>query len=64
MAGKASAEKAAALFKKEERAREGAKAFAEYEAQAMATRERMAELRALRLAQPEVIPTKKPRIKT
>ena len=39
-----------ATFKKEERAREGAKAMEEYLANGVALRERMAELRALRLA--------------
>ena len=37
-------------FKKEERAREGAKAMSEYEANMRAVRERTARLRALRLA--------------
>ena len=42
--------RAEASFKKEERAREGAKAMMEYEAEARATREKTARLRALRLA--------------
>lgn len=62
MAKTISQTKAAALFKKEERAREGAKAMAEYEAQAEAIRERTARLRALRLAQPPIAPVKKPRL--
>jgi len=37
-------------FKREERAREGREAMAEYEAQARATREKTARLKALRLA--------------
>jgi hypothetical protein len=39
-----------ATFKKEERAREGTKAMKEYEAEARATLEKTARLRALRLA--------------
>jgi hypothetical protein len=42
--------RAEANFKKEERAREGAKAMVEYEANRRAVREQMARLRALRLA--------------
>jgi hypothetical protein len=42
--------RAEASFKKEERAREGAKAMMEYEAEARATQEKTARLRALRLA--------------
>jgi hypothetical protein len=42
--------RAEASFKKEERAREGARALMEYEAEARATHERTARLRALRLA--------------
>lgn len=42
--------RAEASFKKEERARDGAKAMAEYQANAKLVRERMAQLRALRLA--------------
>jgi hypothetical protein len=42
--------RAEASFKKEERAKDGAKAMAEYEAQGRAIRERTARLRALRLA--------------
>ena len=37
-------------FKQEERAQDGRKAMAEYEAEARATREKTARLRALRLA--------------
>jgi hypothetical protein len=40
----------ATFAKKERQAREGAKAFADYEAQANATREKTARLRTLRLA--------------
>jgi hypothetical protein len=43
--------KAEANFKKEERAKDGAKAMMEYLAQNAATREKTARLRALRLAQ-------------
>jgi hypothetical protein len=39
-----------ARFKKEERAREGAQAMLEYEAEVRAVREKTARLRALRLA--------------
>ena len=42
--------RAEASFKKEERAREGAKAMMEYEAEVRATQEKTARLRALRLA--------------
>ena len=42
--------RAEASFKKEERARDGAKAMLEYQANGRMARERMAELRALRLA--------------
>jgi hypothetical protein len=42
--------RAEARFKKDERAREGAKAMLEYEAEERATREKTARLRALRLA--------------
>jgi len=61
--------KAASLFKKEQQAREGEKAWAEYEAQALALRQRTARLRALRLAQPSVADQKpiagpKPQAKT
>ena len=41
---------AAAAFKKEQQARDGAKAMAEYEAHAQATRDKTARLRSLRLA--------------
>jgi hypothetical protein len=43
-------DRAEAIFKKEERLREGQKAMAEYEADRLATREKTARLRALRLA--------------
>jgi len=42
--------RAEATFKKEERAREGAKAMMEYQTNAKAVREKIARLRALRLA--------------
>ncbi len=42
--------RAEATFKKEERAREGAKAMMEYQASGRAVREKIARLRALRLA--------------
>jgi hypothetical protein len=42
--------RAEASFKKEQRAREGAEAWKEYEAEARATLEKTARLRALRLA--------------
>lgn len=42
--------RAEALFKKEERLRDGQKAMAEYEAAQQAMREKTARLRALRLA--------------
>jgi hypothetical protein len=42
--------RAEAAFKKEERAREGAKAWTEHEAATRATLEKTARLRALRLA--------------
>ena len=42
--------RAEASLKKEERARDGAKAMVEYQQNAKLVRERMAQLRALRLA--------------
>ena len=42
--------RAEATFKKEERAREGAKAMMEYQANAKAVRDKIDRLRALRLA--------------
>lgn len=42
--------RAEASFKKEERAKEGAKAITEYQANGKIVRERMAQLKALRLA--------------
>jgi hypothetical protein len=57
-------ERAKSAFKKEEQAREGAKARLDYEADSRATQEKTARLRALRLAKqaadaalvPEVVP--------
>jgi hypothetical protein len=43
-------ERAERLFKKEERARDGSAAMIEYQADAIATREKTARLKALRLA--------------
>jgi hypothetical protein len=43
-------DRAEASFKKEERAREGAKAMRDYEAESRAVREKTARLRSLRLA--------------
>ena len=45
-----SRKRADSTFKKEERARDGAKAMSEYEANIRAVREKTARLRALRLA--------------
>ncbi len=45
--------RAEASFKKEERAKEGAKAMLEYQASGREIRERMARLKALRLAKEE-----------
>ena len=42
--------RAEASFKKEERAKEGARAMMEYQANGKAAREKMAQLKALRLA--------------
>jgi hypothetical protein len=42
--------RAEASFKKEERAKEGARAMMEYHANSKAAREKMAQLKALRLA--------------
>jgi hypothetical protein len=42
--------RAEATFKKEERAKEGAKAMVEYQANGRAVRERMAQLKAMRMA--------------
>jgi hypothetical protein len=42
--------RAEASFKKEERAKEGAKVMTEYQASGKVIRERMAQLKALRLA--------------
>jgi len=43
-------QRAEKLFKKEERARDGSVAMIEYQAEAIATREKTARLRTLRLA--------------
>ncbi len=43
-------DRAEASFKKEQRAQDGAKAMAEYEAASVAAREKTARLKALRLA--------------
>jgi hypothetical protein len=43
-------DRAEASFRKEERAREGAKAMRDYEAESRAVREKTARLRSLRLA--------------
>jgi hypothetical protein len=43
-------QRAERLFKKEERARDGSAAMIEYKAEAIATREKTARLRELRLA--------------
>jgi hypothetical protein len=43
-------DRAEASFKKEERAREGAKAMRDYEAEGRAVREKTARLKSLRLA--------------
>jgi hypothetical protein len=43
-------QRAEKLFKKEERARDGSAAMMEYQADAIATREKTARLKALRLA--------------
>jgi hypothetical protein len=45
--------RAEASFKKEQRAKEGAKAMMEYQANSRAVREKMAQLKALRLAKEE-----------
>ena len=50
-------------FKQELRARSGRKAMTEYEAQARATREKIARLKALRLAEEAHAQTEKPPIK-
>ena len=47
-------------FKKEERARDGRQAMIEYEAQARATREKTARLKALRLAKEAQAQTEEP----
>ena len=47
-------------FKQEERARDGRKAMTEYEAQARATREKTARLKALRLAKEAQAQTEEP----
>jgi hypothetical protein len=63
--------RADASFKKEERAKEGAKAMQEYEANGRVVRENMMKLRALRLAKeaaeqqppPAVEPVSKPAVR-
>ncbi len=47
-------------FKQEKRARDGRKAMSEYEAQARATREKTARLKALRLAKEAEVQTEEP----
>lgn len=49
-ANKEAQDRAEASFKKEQRARDGAKAMAEYTAAGIAAREKTARLKALRLA--------------
>lgn len=56
--------RAEATFKKEERAREGAEAMKEYQANYRAVRENMAQLRALRLAKEAADKGKKASAKT
>jgi hypothetical protein len=48
-------QRAERVFRKEERARDGRAAMIEYEAHAIATREKSARLKALRLAKKAVI---------
>jgi hypothetical protein len=48
-------QRAERVFRKEERARDGRAAMTEYEAQVIATREKTARLKALRLAKEAVI---------
>jgi hypothetical protein len=48
-------QRAERVFKKEERARDGRTAMIEYEANAIATREKTARLKALRLAKEVII---------
>jgi hypothetical protein len=48
-------QRAERVFRKEERAQDGRAAMIEYEAHAIATRERTARLKALRLAKEAVI---------
>ena len=56
MAEKANREAGRAGFDKEERARDGKKAMAEYEAEAVAIRAKTERLRALRLERDGVVP--------
>ena len=56
--------RAEARFRQEERALDGRKAMTEYEAQALATREKTARLRALRLAQEAQAQNEEPAPKT
>ena len=51
---------AEAVFKKEERDRDGRAAMTEYEVQARATREKTARLKALRLAAEAQVQTEEP----
>jgi hypothetical protein len=53
-------ERAERNFKREERALDGRKAMAEYEAQAVATRKKTARLKALRLAKEAEAPAEPP----
>ena len=48
-------ERAEKIFKKEQRAQDGRKAMIEYEAEALATREKTARLKALRLAKEAMV---------
>jgi hypothetical protein len=54
-------DRAEASFKKEERAREGAKAMREYEAEGRAVREKTARLKLLRLAKEAAEKTAEPK---
>jgi hypothetical protein len=53
-------ERAERNFKREERALDGRKAMTEYEAEAVATREKTARLRALRLAKEAQVQSEPP----
>jgi hypothetical protein len=54
-------DRAEASFRKEERAREGAKAMRDYEAESRAVREKTARLRSLRLAKEAAEPPAEPK---